>query len=400
MASVKIVFRKDKLNKKGKAPIHFRMIKHRRIRYITSGIMLEQQYWSDIKNAIKPSHPNSTRFNSFLTNKLAELQDQIYEYETKEKSLNTAALKHKIMGKDPVDFMAFADEVLAKYLSAGQIGTHDKNKSIIKKLTTYQNGKRLDFQDITVRFLVKYEKCLREKIGNHPNTINNSMKFFRKVYNQAVRQELIEPRKNPFDSYEMKNHKTSKAYLTEKELELFEKADLPDTPKIDIHKDMFVFACYAAGLRVSDVLRLEWKSFDGVYLHVHIKKTGSQISIKCPTKVLEIIEYYKKEKKSDRFIFPILPDDLDFKDLAFTDRKISTATALINKNLKIIAKKAKINKNISFHVSRHTWATRALTKGMTIDKVSRLMGHSNIKETQVYAKIVGKRLDEAMDLFE
>lgn len=108
------------------------MIKHRRIRYISSGIMFEQRYWSDIKNAIKPSHPNSTRFNSFLTKKLAELQDQIYEYEAKEKSLNTAALKNKIMGRDPVDFLSFAKEVLAEYISAGQIGTHDKNKGILK----------------------------------------------------------------------------------------------------------------------------------------------------------------------------------------------------------------------------------------------------------------------------
>jgi len=362
--------------------------------------MLEQKYWSELKNAVKPSHPNSTRINSKLTNLLAELQDEIYGYETKEKSLNTAALKEKIMGKDPVDFMAFAEEVLAKYLSAGQIGTHDKNKSILNKLTTYQNGKRLDFQDMTIRFLVKYEKYLRVKIGNHPNTINNSMKFFRKVYNQAIREELIEPRKNPFDSYEMKNHKTNKAYLTEQELELFEKVDLLNESRFDLHRNMFVFASYAAGLRVSDVLRLEWKNFDGVYLHILIKKTGSQISIKCPTKVLEIIEFYKKENKSDRFIFPVLSDDLDFKDLAHTDRRISTATALINKDLKVIATKAKIHKNISFHVSRHTWATRALTKGMTIDKVSRLLGHSNIKETQVYAKIVGKKLDEAMDLFE
>ena len=400
MASVKIVFRKDKLNKKNMAPIHFRMIKHRRIRYISSKIMLEQKYWSELKNAVKPSHPNSTRINSKLTNQLAELQDEIYGYETKEKSLNTAALKAKIMGKDPVDFMTYAKEVVADYLKAGQIGTHDKNNSILNKLEKYLNGRRLDFQDLTIQFLVKYEKYLRYKIKNHPNTINNSMKFFRKVYNQAVRQDVIEPRKNSFDNYEMKTHKTGKAYLTEKELEKFDNVDTPGKSRISVHQDMFVFACYAAGLRVSDVLRLEWSCFDGVYLHVHIKKTDSQLSIKCPTRVLEIIDFYKKENRSDRFIFPVLDDDLDFKDLAYTDRRISTATALINKNLKIIATSAKIKKNISFHVSRHTWATRALTKGMSIEKVSRLLGHSNIKETQVYAKIVGKSLDEGMDLFE
>jgi len=399
MASVKIVFRKDKLNKRGEAPIHFRMIKHRRIRYISAGIMLEEKYWSTLKNAIKPSHPNSTRFNSFLTNKLAELQDQIYEYETKEKSLNTAALKNKIMGKEPVDFFSFAEEVLAEYLRGGQVGTHDKNKSVLKKLKDYQKGKRLDFQDMTVRFLVTYEKYLREQLNNKTSTVNNSIKFFRRVYNEAIRQEMVDRNKSPFDHYEMKSEKSTRTYLTEKEIEALETVELPIGTRLELHRDMFVFACYAGGLRVSDVLQLEWDNYDGAHLHITTKKTGAQLSIKCPTKALEIIESYKEQGRSDRFIFPMLPDEVNKSDLKVLDRKITSATAYINKNLKLIAAKAGITKNLSFHVSRHTWATRALTKGMTIDKVSKLMGHSNIKETQIYAKIVGKSLDEAMGLF-
>ena len=78
---------------------------------------------------------------------------------------------------------------------------------------------------------------------------------------------------------------------------------------------------------------------------------------------------------------------------------ISGATAIVNKNLKIISKLAEIDKNISFHLSRHTFATRALTKGISIDKVSKLLGHSSIKETQIYAKIINTELDKAMDVF-
>lgn len=400
MASVKIVFRKDKLNKDGKAPIHFRMIKHRRTRYISSGIMLEKRYWSKLKNAVKPSHPNSNRFNSFLANKLTELQDQVFEFETKEKSLNTAALKNKIMGKDPVDFFAFAEEILAEYLRGGQIGTHDKNKSVLKKLKEYQKGKKLDFQDMTVRFLVTYEGHLRGTLKNKTSTVNNSMKFFRRVYNEAIRQQMVPRDRNPFDYFDMKSAKSSRTYLTEKEIKLLENVSFTADSKLELHRNMFVFACYAGGLRISDVLQLEWDDFDGAHLHITTKKTGAQLSLKCPSKALEIIALYKKKEICDRFIFPMLPYDLDQSDLKYLDRKLASATAAINKNLKTIGTKAKLNKKISFHVSRHTWATRALTKGMTIDKVSKLMGHANIKETQLYAKIIGKSLDEAMDLFE
>jgi site-specific recombinase XerD len=95
----------------------------------------------------------------------------------------------------------------------------------------------------------------------------------------------------------------------------------------------------------------------------------------------------------------MLPEVLDMKNEREVDSAISSATAYINKNLKIIAKGAGIEKSVSFHTSRHTWATRALKKGISIDKVSKLMGHAAIRETQIYAKIVSSELDKAMDVF-
>jgi site-specific recombinase XerD len=95
----------------------------------------------------------------------------------------------------------------------------------------------------------------------------------------------------------------------------------------------------------------------------------------------------------------MLSDDLNESDARDLDSAISSASAYINKNLKFIAQKAGIEKPLSFHISRHTWATRALRKGISIDKVSKLMGHAQIRETQIYAKIVSEELDKAMDVF-
>ncbi len=95
----------------------------------------------------------------------------------------------------------------------------------------------------------------------------------------------------------------------------------------------------------------------------------------------------------------MLKNGLNDNDLRLMDKEISGATAYINKNLKTIAEGIELGKHVSFHISRHTFATRALRKGISIDKVSKLMGHSAIRETQVYAKIVNEELDKAMEVF-
>lgn len=88
---------------------------------------------------------------------------------------------------------------------------------------------------------------------------------------------------------------------------------------------------------------------------------------------------------------------LDLDTPKTLDRAIASKTALINKSLKKIAKKAEIDKNISFHVARHTFATIALKKGMRIEYVSKLLNHRNIKTTQIYSKIIDNELDLALD---
>lgn len=400
MSSVAIVFRKDKLNKKSEAPIHFRIIKDRKISYISSGIMLNEKYW-DYKNIkVKAGYDNSARVNNYIRKKLSELNDQVLEQETHHKSLSVQNLKEKIYGKKPSDFFSFANATVQRYLRDGKVSTYDKTASIINKLLNYTKGKSLNFQDITPKYLEGYENYLRITHGNGTNTVFKDLKFIRQIFNEAYRQSIIEHHQIPFIQYPLKQEKTNRVYLTEAELNRIENLVLSGSNKLDIHRDMFVFAAYVGGLRVSDVLQLKWDFFDGAHINFTIRKTGQQLSIKLPNKAIEILSKYKKNKaRQADFIFPMLPEGIDMNNPRAVDNAISSATAYINRNLKTIALLSKLTKPLSFHISRHTWATRALLKGISIDKVSKLMGHSAIQQTQVYAKIVSKELDNAMDVF-
>jgi len=400
MASVTIIFRKDKLNAKNEAPIHFRIIKNRKISYISSGIMLPQSHWDEKKGRVKSVHKNSARLNSYLSNKFTEIQDTVLEHETKFKSLTSKSLKEIAFGKKPSDFFAFADEVVNTYKTQKKFRTYYKNLTTINKLKGYRPLTRLTFQDITPEFLIKYEQYLITHHGNKTNTINKDMKFLRQLFNEAIRQDVIEFHINPFRKYKLKLEKTRRDYLIEEEITKLEAFLISPGSRLDLHKDMFIFATYTGGIRISDILKLQWKNFDGTHLHIVIKKTGVQVSIKVPNKALEILKKYSKiQNNNESFIFPMLPQNTSINDPQELDLAISRATASVNKNLKIIAKEAGIEKNLSFHISRHTFAVMALKKGISIDKVSKLMAHSAIRETQVYAKIVNEDLDKAMDAF-
>ncbi|QEC68749.1 site-specific integrase [Panacibacter ginsenosidivorans] len=400
MASVTMIFRKDKVNKQNLAPIHFRIIKNRKISYISSGIMIPIDQWDNDKNKVKSAHKSSARLNSFLANKFAELQDNVLEFETSSNHLTSKMLKEKTFGKKETDFFQLANEILNSYIQENKIGTYDKCTSIIKKMTTYMKEKALPLQEINVEFLIKYETYLRQTMKNKTNTIHKDLKFIRRVFNEAYRRELIEHSQNPFLRYQLKQDKTNRVFLNETELKLIEDVLLPINTRLDLHRDMFVFASYAGGLRVSDMLLLKWSMFDGKNINITIHKTKEQLSIKVPNTGLEIINKYAELRNdTNPYIFPMLPDSLDEKNARELDSAISSATAYINKNLKIITKKCNIIKPCSFHIARHTWACRALQKGISIDKVQKLMGHSAISQTQIYAKIVSTELDNAMDAF-
>ncbi|MFZ1559554.1 MAG: site-specific integrase, partial [Saprospiraceae bacterium] len=302
MASVQTVYRKDKLNSKGEAPIHFRIIKNRKVSYVTSGIMLPESQWDFAKNKVKSTHKNSARLNSFLSTKYTELQDQVLEFETINKGLSTKELKDKIYGKAPADFYEVAEELLSVYLGDQKIATYDADKAILGKIRNFHKETKLSFKEISPSFLSKFETYLRVKYKNKINTIHNSLKFIRKVFNYAVRQDYIEHGLNPFIKYKLKLEKTTKTYLSEDELQAIVHLPIAPETRMDLHRDMFVFAANTGGLRVSDALLLKWSNFDGTHINFNIKKTGTQSGIKLPTVALDIIEKYKDQAKSTKYI--------------------------------------------------------------------------------------------------
>lgn len=406
MASVKVLLKLNKLNSRGLAPLYIRITKDRKTKFISLGVSIKPEEWNESEGKVKKSNPNSSRLNAFIAQKEAEAEAIAVELETKSKSVNSYKIKEKVIGKASSSFFEFADRYVDSLEKSGRIGTYKKVKTVIFKLRTYMSGNPLYFDEINVRLLKDYESYLITTCKNSINTIHTDFKNLRKILNDAINEELMLPNDNPFLKYKLKLVATQREYLTESELESIETLKVDESKIIYHHLNMFIFASYTGGLRISDILQLKWNNFDGEKITIKIQKTQVPLSIKVPNKSLDILKEYKalalkssKKLDSNAYIFPILQIKSNEVDSRTFHNAISSATAYINKDLKVIGRKAKIKKSISFHMSRHTWATMALRKGMRIEYVSKLMGHSAIKETQIYAKIVNEELDKAMDIF-
>lgn len=399
--TIQTVLRKDRVTSKGDAPIYFRITKNRRSTNIFSGYRVEEKYWDDVKKKVKPSHPNSTRINNMLKKKEASYMDGLMNAESQDMATSLRIIKDKLRGVNHTDFFQVAKTITQGYKSKGQVGSYDKARSIVKKLREYHGRDALLFTDMDVVFVKQYEKYLIEKKSNKPNTVHKDMKFIRQVFLTAIREGALEQKHNPFGHIILTTVKTSREYLLQNEVDALANLPLDDNKTLQKHRDMFVFSCYACGLRISDVLLLKWQNVRGGRLNITIQKTGGQFSQYIPVAALEIINKYKNNNlQPGDFIFSELPTDIDFKNPVAVDIAISGATGRINKNLKVIASKAGIDKHISFHVSRHSFATNALRKGIPLEQVQKLMGHSNIRETQIYAQIVDIDLDKSMKLFD
>jgi integrase/recombinase XerD len=400
MVTIKVILRKQKTNKAGLAPLWLRVTKNRKTKFISLNIRLEPKYWDEGNQRVRGSYTNSTRINSLIKVKLAEAQAAFVDLELEHPIVRTQDILSRVASKRSPDFFEYGFKYAQDYRDKGKERTFKRFRSALNKLKEYMGEQKLFMEDIDIPFLKKYEKYLFEKHGNCNNTRHTDLKSVRRIINEAVDEQLFPFEKNPFNRYKLKWEKTNKSYLTETELKAFEEFDVVKGSMREVHHDAFVFSCYAGGLRISDICTLKWLHFNGTHITMRTKKTNSQVAIKLPQKALEIILKYKKEnqKLSDR-IFPIL-DKRDYKTKNELSDAINSKNASANKSLLRIAEKVGIEKRISFHTSRHTWATRALSKGMKIHHVSKLLGHASVRTTEVYAKIINKDLDDAMDVFD
>ena len=337
--------------------------------YISTGIHVLISQWNEKKREVV-KHDNSYQINVALRAKLAKIESIEYEYITKKIPYDFETLKMEYMGLINDSFLSFCKKELQKKdLKEATISNHKATFALLQK---YENETQtITFQSLTLDWLQLLDKYLLSKnlekssIARHHQTI-------RAYVNDAIKKGKIDAKDYPYKHYQIKAQKSEILHLGEVELKQLE---LIAANGKNIYIDMFLIGCYT-GLRFADIQNLEKsaiKSEDYNYIKMQASKTGKltniNISILFQGKAEKIIETYQEMK-------PFL----------------QVSNTQINVKLKEIGEKIGV-KDLHFHVSRHTFATQLLQKGLDIVSVQELMQHSDINTTRIYAKLVNDQLN-------
>lgn len=399
----------NKPNRLGKYTIFIRITQDRKNKRLKTSVSLDSRNeWNPKKQEVRVSNPNFMVLNETLKKEMAKAE-QTYREMKEVGAVSPYSIKEKIKGLEKSDsFLEFARQHAQSFYVAGKIPYWKRWVGFCNKMEAYAKHRGMEditFADINLDFLKHYEIYLRtlrnERNGNRnlsPNTIYTQFKLFRTLTHEAEKANRI--KQNPFYVFTVSQEKTVKEKLTKEEIDRMNKLDLVAGSVKWHSRNVFMFSYYCAGIRVGDMLHLRWLNVtpDG-RLNYQMGKNHKVRDLVLVEQALGILRLYHTDSTlATDYIFPFMPQDkpwsyalqLEDRDTMLPELKvkmdkcITAKTALINKCLKQIATEAGIDKNVSMHISRHSFAKAAKTKGLDNLSVKDLLAHSNIAVTERY----------------
>lgn len=394
--SILFYVKRAKSNSNGLSAIYLRVtIDGERIEFSTKRFTHPDK-WSVEGNRMKGTGAEARATNTYLDTLKAKVYDYQQQLIREGECVNAENMKNKINGVEKRHYMLIPifkqhnEEIRALIGKEYSPATHERYETSLKHTEDFIRWKYkisdIDIRKIDHEFITSYEFYLKSVRNCCQNTASKYIKNFGKIIRICLANGWII--RNPFINYKGKMVEVERSFLSMKEIETMFKKNFV-SERINHVRDIFLFSCYT-GLAYADVKKLSHKDIgigiDGEkWIFINRTKTDTRSNIPLLPIAASILDKYKDHPQvvHQEKLLPILSNQK------------------MNAYLKEIADVCGINKELTFHTARHTFATTVtLSNGVPIESVSKMLGHKNLKTTQHYAKILDLKVSHDMKILK
>ena len=384
--------KKSKTNSLGESPIYLRITIDGKITEISTKRTIQASKWNSPAQKVNGSSEEIKSLNFYLKTFEQKVYDAYHEL-LREKDIATCdTLKNKLLGTEQKSRMLipiFQDHnnrmeaLIDKEFAQGTLTRYKTCISHTKEFLKWKfNLSDIDVRKIDYAFLNDFEFYLRTEKSCNNNSAVKYIKNFGKIIRICLANGWIE--RDPFINYHSKFNEVTRQFLNEQEIEKLFTKDLRNE-RLSQVRDIFLFSCFT-GLAYIDTQKLTQQNInlglDGnKWIFTTRQKTKTTSNIPLLPQAEKIIEKYNTHPTciNSGKLLPVLSNQK------------------MNAYLKEIADLCGIDKDLTYHIARHTFATTVtLSNGVSIESVSKMLGHKSIKTTQHYAKILDKKVSEDM----
>lgn len=383
MLKASYYIRDNYVRKNGESAVYIVTHVHRKKLWLATGVTCRPQDFDKAKGRIKGSGKAVDDKNAFLAAAMQRFRRINLNYHISEKEITIDIIKREFDNPSNTGcFIKYMQDQIEKRKGQLSHATVKQQMSALNKLRLFRST--IMFADLTESLIEDYKMYLKKTHKNSANTIEANIKDLKIYVNRACSESLMN--KNIFENYRAKRVKTSYTYLDKKELTLLYNMYIENTfdKSCQIALRHFLFQCFT-GLRFSDVKNITHEMISNDKLYFVPVKTKN---IKRETVIVPLISPARRLVKDEN---PVRVFGTVFT--TFTEQAS-------NRLLKKIMKIADISKHVTTHVGRHTFATLYYEQTSDVASLQKLLGHSRITETMIYAHVSEAMKEKQMKLFE
>ena len=401
--------------KQGTYPVWIRITENRKHRRIKTSIELNRlSDWNPKgkpDSKIRKSEEHYQQWNECLEKELGAVKDLCNAESNKGLSISSLAQTIK-EGEKSESFIKFLNERIEDCKHTASVSTYRNYKTAVRKVEDYIKTQGLDdisFKEIDLAFINKFSTYLgglensrtKQQQMLKKSSISKTLRILRTLVLIAVAEGHIE--KSPFGKGQGKfrikaDAGSKKEKLTAEEIDKIMELELEQGSWIWHTRNAFLFSFCCAGIRAGDLLQLRWENVEAGDLSYQMDKNGKIRNYSLEPEAEAILDYYRADgQKASDYIFPFLNSDAEWaiKSYKGTEtmteelkrqlfNQVSSKNVTLNKNLKKIAELAGIDKKVTFHTSRHSFANLAMKSNLPPSMTQKLLGHSSVKTTEIY----------------